>query len=86
MRLMQCPAVTGQLLGVVVDRVDQIQCGNSSLQIEDQVFPQGGQLFDIRGNGSGMGLFPPPALLLFLAGFRCGSVLCLRHPGMIAPI
>jgi hypothetical protein len=25
-------------------------------------------------------------LLFFLVGFRRGSVLCLRHPGMIAPI
>ena len=33
-----------------------------------------------------MGVLPPLALLFFLVGFSRGSVFCLRHPGMIAPI
>jgi hypothetical protein len=49
-------------------------------------FRQGGQLFKIGRDGDSMGFFPPLALLFFLVGFRCGSVFCLRHPGMIAPI
>jgi len=32
-----------------------------------------------------VGLFPPFAQLFLLKGYR-RSVLCLRHPGMIAPI
>src|SRR5882757_3115334 len=86
MRLMQCPAVTGQLLGVVVDCIDQIESGNSSLQIEDRVFSQRGQLVDIRRNGSRMGFLTPLALLFLLIGLSRRSVLCLRHHGMIAPI
>ena len=59
---------------------------NAGLRVEDQAFPQSGQVLDVGRYGSGMGVLPPLALLFFLVGFRRGSVFCLRHAGMIALI
>jgi hypothetical protein len=36
-------------------------------------------------HGCGVGFFPPPAFFVPLIGLSRGSVLCLRHHGMIAP-
>jgi hypothetical protein len=43
-------------------------------------------LFEVGRNGCSVGFFPPLAVFFLLVGLRRGSVLCLRHPGMIAPI
>jgi hypothetical protein len=47
---MQYSPVTGQLLGIVVDRVDQAVGRDASLPVEYQIFPQGAQVLKIRGD------------------------------------
>jgi hypothetical protein len=75
-----------ELLDIVVDRVDQFAAGNGYLPLKDQVFPQSCQMFKVRRHAGSMDFLPTLALLFFLVSLSRGSVLCLRHPGMIAPI
>src|SRR5258708_7141180 len=82
----QCAPIAGQFFCVVVDGVNQILRGSASFPLEDQIFPQDCQLVEGGRRGCGGGFLPPLALLFILVGLRRGSVLCLRHHGMIAPI
>jgi hypothetical protein len=52
-----------QLFHIFVNGVDQFAAGKDNLPAEDEIFPQGAQVFQIRRYGCGAGFFPPPALL-----------------------
>jgi hypothetical protein len=81
----QRSSITCQILDVVVYRLDQAVGWDACLPVKDEVFSKASKLLKIGRDCSGASFLPPLALLFFLIRFRCGSVLCLRHTGMIAP-
>jgi hypothetical protein len=52
-RSVQRASVTGQLLGVIVDRIDRVARRDLGLGMEDQVFAKLPHLLKIRGDGRG---------------------------------
>jgi hypothetical protein len=43
-------------------------------------------MFEVGRDRSGVCIFPPLAMLFFLVCLSRGSILCLRHRGITAPI
>jgi hypothetical protein len=67
--------ITGQLLDVIVDRIDQIARRDMRLGVEDQIMPQLAKLLKVRGDGCGPRfLAPPPPLFLLVRRVRGGAV------------
>jgi hypothetical protein len=61
--------VSGQLLGMIVDRIDQGTRRDVRLGVEDQIVPKLPHLLKICGDGCGPRFLAPPPLLLLLVAF-----------------
>jgi hypothetical protein len=79
MRGVQRPPIAGQLLGVIVNRVDQVARRFMRLGVEDQVVTKLPHLLKICGDGGGPRFLAPPPLFFPLVCLRGGSVFGFGH-------